>query len=185
VIVWDVTAQEMLYTLQATNKELDALAFSPRDEILATKTDQIILWDLTTGKTIGAPIIDRTASSDGDSLAGTEEWGMAFSPDGRFLATVGSGSGSLLLVDIETGQPYGALLLDPRNQIMKGMLISVAFSPDGKTLASGNNSGASVLWDIDPSAWRELACGTAGRDLTLDEWSIYMPVSVPYHPVCP
>lgn len=185
VIVWDIAAREILFTLQEGEEDLNALAFSPNDEVLATKSDVVILWDLTNGNTIGSPINDKTGSSDGDSLAGTEDWGIAFSPDGRLLATVGSGSGSLLLVNLETGQPYGAMLLDPRNQVMTGMVISVTFSPDGYTLVSGNNSGMTILWSINPTVWQGMACATAGRSLTPEEWSIYMPANYHYQPTCP
>ena len=185
VIVWDIAAQQTLYSLQYAEEDLNTLAFSPNDETLATKSDVVILWDLTNGNTIGSPINDKTGSIDGDSLAGTEDWGMAFSPDGRLLATVGSGSGSLLLVNLETGQPYGSLLLDPRNQVVTGMVISVTFSPDGYTLVSGNNFGMAILWSINPTVWQEMACVAAGRSLTPEEWSIYMPANYPYQPNCP
>jgi WD40 repeat protein len=184
VIVWDAAAQETLFTIQDTEMDLNSMAFSPDDKVLATKSNRIILWDLANGEAIGAPINDKTGGSIGDSLAGTEDWGIAFSPDGRYLATTGSGSGSLLLVDIETGQPYGGLLLDPSNQLMTGMLLSVAFSPDGKTLASGSNSGIAILWSVDPEVWQELACTTAGRSLAPEEWAIYMPANDPYQPYC-
>jgi WD40 repeat protein len=76
-------------------------------------------------------------------------------------------------------------LHDTRNQLMKGMLISAAFSPDGKILVSGNNSGEAVLWNVDPAAWQEMACATVGRSLTPAEWAIYLPASDPYQPACP
>jgi hypothetical protein len=110
---------------------------------------------------------------------------VAFSPDGRLLAAVGSASGSLLLIETATGQPYGPALLDPRNQQMTGMLDSVTYNPDGNTLVSGDNSGRVFLWNIDPLAWREQACATAGRNMTPDEWAIYLPACQPYRKTCP
>ncbi len=68
---------------------------------------------------------------------------------------------------------------------MKGMLTSVAFSPDGKTLVSGNNSGRTILWNIDPAAWQEMACAVAGRSLAPEEWVVYLPAGEPYQPACP
>lgn len=184
-ILWNVASQETLYLLEATERELDALAFSPDDRLLAVKGEAIVLWDLSSGLVIGEPVLDKTGSSGGESLAGTEDWGLAFSPDGRWLATVGNASGSLLLVDVATGQPYGSLLLDTRNQLMRGMMISVAFSPDGKVLVSGNNSGTVIQWNLDPANWQEMACATAGRSLTPQEWAAYMPAGAPYQPACP
>lgn len=185
VMVWDLAAQKTLYSFKNASRDWDALAFSPDDGILATKAEAVILWDLTSGKQIGAPITDKTINSSGDSLAGTEDWGVAFSPDGRRLATVGSQSGTLLLIDVISGQSYGPALLDQRNKLMTGMLLSVTFSPDGKSLASGNNSGAAFLWNIDPAAWRVQACATARRNMTPGEWATYMPVNEPYRKTCP
>jgi len=187
VLAWRIADQKELfsYSYSEANRDIDALAFSPDDRLLAIKSEAVVLLDTQTGKPVGEPILDKTASSRGVPLAISEDWGIAFSPDGRWLATTGSVSGSLMLVEPSTGQPYGPLLLDPRNQMMSGMMLSVTFSPDGKQLVSGNNLGTAFLWDIDPAAWRDLACRTAGRALTPEEWAVYLPVSEPYRPTCP
>ncbi len=59
---------------------------------------------------------------------------VAFSPDGNTLA---SGSGKILLWDVDSGQQKATL---------KGYGV-VAFSPDGKLLAS--SGGGILLWDVD------------------------------------
>ena len=61
---------------------------------------------------------------------------VAFSPDGNTLA---SGSGKILLWDVDSGQQKATL---------KGYGV-VAFSPDGSTLASGSRDSTVVLWDMD------------------------------------
>ena len=65
---------------------------------------------------------------------------MAFSSDGAMLV---SGTwGSVKLWDVETREQIGAL------QGHTGSVHSVAFSPDGASLASGSYDGTILLWDI-------------------------------------
>ncbi|PBC80226.1 MULTISPECIES: helix-turn-helix domain-containing protein [unclassified Streptomyces] len=65
---------------------------------------------------------------------------MAFSPDGRTLASV-DGAGGIRLWDVSTGKTRTTLTDNSGAE-------SVAFSPDGRTLASGEDNGGVQLWDV-------------------------------------
>ena len=58
--------------------------------------------------------------------------------------------------------------------------MSVAFSPDGKTLAAGYGVGVGgggvVQFDIDLTSWRRQAGSIANRNLSRAEWQEYFPV---------
>ena len=49
-----------------------------------------------------------------------------------------------------------------------GPVSSVAFSPNGKLVASGDTS-ATWLWDVDVASWQARACTIANRNLTKEE----------------
>jgi WD40 repeat protein len=67
-------------------------------------------------------------------------WGVAASPDGRWLATA-SHDGTAKLWDAQT------LKLVRTFEQQEGIVWSVAFSPDSKYLASG--SGTAAIWEVE------------------------------------
>ena len=61
-------------------------------------------------------------------------------------------------------------------------MLAVAFSPDGKTVASGGihleneeaAGGEILIWDVDFDSWKSMACEIANRDLNAEEAQRYL-----------
>src|SRR5262249_39790185 len=113
------------------------VAFSPVDPIVAmAQGGNTRLWDSVSRKPL-RPI--ATSTFHGVTC-------MAFSPDGRVLATAGA-EPFVTVWEGAAGRQSNNKLLGPR-----GILRSLAYSPDGRTLASASHDGTVILWDVaDPA----------------------------------
>jgi WD40 repeat protein len=102
--------------------------------LLAAALDggEVMLWSTATDKQVGSSLPVKTDLG--------QVGGIAFSPDGRTLATAGS-DWTIRLWNVDTHAQLGAPLRD------SGPVTSVAFSPDGKTLASASYA-AVRLWNV-------------------------------------
>ena len=69
---------------------------------------------------------------------------VAWSPDGRRLASVGSGreGGELFVWEVHSGQRMHTLVGQP------GLACAVAWSPGGEILVSGGDDGTLRWWDM-------------------------------------
>src|SRR5262249_23045495 len=83
---------------------------------------------------------------------GAEVTSVAFSPDGKTLASANS-DGTVVLSDTATGQVQATL------RGHSALVQSVAFSPDSKTLASGSWDSTVRVWDIATGQTRATLLG--------------------------
>ena len=94
-----------------------------------------------------------------------------------------------------SSSPWGAQIWDiASRQPLSGPLASLwaELAPDGSTIFLGAFGPGALTGGVDvravsleePDLLIE-ACARAGRNLTIEEWELYMPAGDPYRPTCP
>ena len=144
--LWNIASGQFTETLPYPGKFTESVdsvnvAFSPDGTMLAVGDDSgaTYLWNLASRK-IAATLMPRDLKAAVDSVA--------FSPDGKTLA-VGESNGATyvwnLLTDKSTATLTDPVIPSPGIPITQ-TVSSVAFSPDGTTLAIGDYDGGFYLW---------------------------------------
>jgi WD40 repeat protein/serine/threonine protein kinase len=169
VKVWDAATGQVTLTLKGHNAIVHSVAFSPDGTRLASASDDrtVRVWDAATGQEL-LRFNGNTSvvfSPDGSRLAaGLEQtvkvWdaatgqerltcsghtarvnGVAFSPDGSWLASAGSDN-TVKVWDVATGRELFTLKGHTR------WVNCVVFSPDGSRLASASYDHTVRVWDV-------------------------------------
>jgi WD40 repeat protein len=153
----------------------EAVAFSPDGKTLVAACDAVRprakgrvgaqRWDVATGEPLGEPL------RHGDHGASC----LAFSADGKRLATGSARDRGVRVWDAATGRPWGK----PCRYADDDEVRAVAFSPDGKSLLalSGRDKNRrAVLTSWDPSEGKQLS-STALLEKEQDNWRAWLSLS--------
>jgi WD40 repeat protein len=108
----------------------------------ASQLESIAAWGIYPSAQAYYAMLTAAASPEIATFAGGSGsvWSVAFSPDGKILAT-GDGNGTAQLWNPATGQQIRSLTTG------SDLVWSVTFSPDGKILATGDDNSKAQLWN--------------------------------------
>jgi WD40 repeat protein len=171
--LWDIAKKEQLREFQHDTVVI-SVAFSPDGKLMAASNgDSVLVWDLATGQKAAqlsqacrvrfSPNGNLLATSSGDTVRlwdvatwqnmatmkgqKTDVLGMAFSPDGRNLATR-DGGGTLWLWDLAQKPVVIASSRGHTPTTPPSFAGIVTFSPDGRRLATSGADCNVKLWDV-------------------------------------
>jgi WD40 repeat protein len=146
--LWDVSTGKNTATLKGHQGFINSVAWSPNGKTLASgdANGVIRVWNVASGK--------QVASIDGED--GENVLAMSYSPDGKSLA---SGNGCMIGLwdmtkykNIDTLEGHSSDLVvvvhGKQGRVYVPAVKSVAFTADGKTLASGSQDKTIRHWDV-------------------------------------
>jgi WD40 repeat protein len=103
---------------------------------------------------------------------------LCFSKDNIKLAS-GSFDKSVRIWSLSKMEDPPIVLNDHRDWVW-----SIAFSPSGERLLAGCRDNTIRVWPTNAAMLADFICGNISRNLTLEEWNLYVAPDIPYKKTC-
>ncbi|NQT16739.1 MAG: protein kinase [Planctomycetes bacterium] len=139
--LWDTSVARLVRELPTGEEMVNRVAFSPdgRQALTASSDNKVRLWELESGHEVFRAEGENRAFVDLSADEGLV-WSAVFSPDGRYLLTVGGNEARLW--NLAAGQEV--MRLSPHSAVA-----SANFSPDGKHIVTGSWDNSARIWNAE------------------------------------
>ena len=180
IFLWNVADGQRRMLPERHTDEVLSLAFSADGTTLASggRDNVIRIWDVGRGTSVGPPLIGHQAAASGAlGYANAGVFALGFVSDGKTLIS-GGNDRTVRLWDVTRRQPIGPPLIGHRYSVTHLVLTS-----DNTSVVSAGQLGEVIVYDIDLDSWRHRACERANRNLSEEEWALYLSPA-PYQATC-
>ncbi len=187
IVIWDVKTGKVLQpslstpTRTSSSGQLlrrNAMAWSPhaRAQLLSSDLDSAVVSDALTTRTLfrlgtDDPAAHVTTTASNGIIIGVQVNGLAWSPNGRYIAGSYEHSRQVYIWDTQNKQPkktsdglqvqdllfgvqdgHGVFLPPKKGSVPASVdvtIIDMAWSPDGRYLATASNDSTVIIWQVD------------------------------------
>ena len=166
---WDLSNKSM-EVLDKNNGELQSIAYSPDGKYLAY------------GNRKGLVMVYNTTSKTRTELSGQEGIinEIVFSPLGALMASASSDKTVRVYNMSQLVQKQPIILNDHPDKVE-----TISFTPDGQQIVAGTYEKYIKAWPIHIEAMADKICGKVHRNLTEEEWEIYVAADIEKINTCP
>lgn len=174
LVVVDLSTGQIIHLLETPNAQVLSVRFHPEDNLLAFGTFEIKekrglirIFDMNEG---------QVTRQFGGHKAGVYD--VEFSPDGKLLASAGADKRlQMWVLDHPEDLP---VVMDDNN----GFVWDIAFSADNNFLLAACHESEVRVWPTDPQILASQVCPKMKRNMTPEEWRIYVGEDVPFENTC-
>ncbi len=174
LLIMDFQTGQVVQLLETPNAQVLSVKFNPEGSQLAFGTFEIKekrglvkIFDLKSGQVVRQFTGHKAGVYD-----------VEFSPDGKLLASAGADKRLQMWV-LEHPEDL-PVVMDDNN----GFVWDIAFSGDNNYLLAASHESEIRVWPTDPQILASQVCPKMKRNMTLEEWRVYVGEDVPYENTC-
>lgn len=170
VFVWDVNRTKEVVDLKIKNmKKIHSIVYSNNGKLLAIGDEMgaIKIWDIEKSAPMANPTGHRARIND-----------LKFDPRDQVLASA-SFDGSVRMWDLEHLNEQPITLRDHNSWVW-----SVAFTPRGDKIITGCVDNMIRIYPTNIEEMAEKVCSQIKRNMTSDEWKLFVAKDIKYEQTC-